>query len=153
MPQPAEVLIINHYHTQLVVNSAQNQTSHIRYTPVCDSFGFHLFAVRTITATVLILYSDDKTNILNYHAALVILWYSLTYSPASQTCNISKLRKTTNITFTWYDVNHIHRVLSVFINYQHKISQLTGSSSPIRSFSNVDLPTPLGPTMATATRY
>jgi len=32
------------------------------------------------------------------------------------------------------------------------VNQLTGSSSPIRSFSNVDLPTPLGPTMATVTQ-
>jgi len=113
MPQPAEVLINNHYHTQLVVNRAQNQTSHIGHIPVGDSFGFHLFAARTITSTVLISYNDNTTNMLNYHATLVILRYSL----ASHICNISKLRKTTNITFTWYDVNHfiIQIVLSVFI--------------------------------------
>jgi len=40
----------------------------------------------------------------------------------------------------------------MFINYEHNKTQLTGSSSPIKSLSNVDLPTPLGPTIATVTQ-
>jgi len=33
---------------------------HIQYIPVCDSFGFHLFAVSTITTTVLISYINHN---------------------------------------------------------------------------------------------